>query len=129
MEILSTWSLSGVKSRFCTAFNKPDGSFLIPLPRKLLRKLLLLVLRTAVTQQLQSVISLCLGESKIWRLNSQPTMPKNEGIFAYGRQEPSSVDNSSGWDKHPMIEGFSSVGPPIFPPITLLQPLTRKEMQ
>jgi len=29
----------------------------------------------------------------------------------------------------PMIEGLSSVGPPIFPPITLLQPLTRKEMQ
>src|SRR5712691_8847415 len=128
METLSTWYLSGGKSRFCKAFTKQDGSFLILLHHKQLRKLLLLVLLTEVTPLRQSVISTSLGESRTWPLKSPPTMSKIEGIFASGRPERSSGDNLSGWDKPPMIMGLSSVGPTIFPPITLLPPLTWNEM-
>src|SRR5712692_5009829 len=129
METRSTWSLSEVKFRLRTAFNKQDGFFLIPLPSKPLRKLLLRVSLTEVTQLHRSVISMFLGESKTWRLKSPPTMSKTEGISDSGRQERSAVDNSSGLDKHPTIAGLNSVGPTIFPPITLLQLLTWKEMR
>src|SRR5438128_787469 len=103
METLSTWYLSGGKSGFCKAFNKQDGSFLIPLLHKQLRKLLLLVLLTEVTPRRQSVISTSLGEYRTWLFKSQQTMSKIAGIFDSGRQERSSRDNSSGWDKPPMI--------------------------
>src|SRR6266851_6969085 len=129
METRSTWSLWGGKIRLCTAFYKQDGFFLIPLPSKPLRKLLLRVSLTEVTQLHRSVISLFLGESRIWRLKSPPTMSKTEGISDSGRQEGSSMDNSSGLDKHLTIAGLSSVGQTIFLPITLRQRLTWKEMR
>src|SRR5260370_33657770 len=99
METRSTWSLSEVKFRLRTAFNKRDGSFLILLPSKPLRKLPLLVSLTKVTPRHRSVISMFLGESRTWLLKSQRMMSKTEGISDSGRQEGSSVDNSSGLDK------------------------------
>ncbi len=63
-----------------------------------------------------------------WLLPDPITPQKTAGTFGSGRQEPSSVDNSSGWDRHLMIAGLSSVRPTIFPPITLLPPSIWKEM-